>query len=424
MIGSRLRRLRTAQGLTQRELGAPLYTHAYVSTIESGRRRPSRAALEHFAGKLGVGVDELATGRPPDLVTRLRLQLQEVRVAVSDGRLEEADDALERIVRQAKRFDLPRLQAAALVTLGLRLLRSGQPEEALERYQRAEELLRDEPPTVRADAVDGKATCFHALGDVRYAVFLLESLLDEIERSGLHDPDALARVHSGLIYFYLDAGLYGKAAASAASLEHLAPRLQDPARVAQMHMNVARQYLSEGRAQDAERSLGRAEDIYRQLRLMTEVGGAHLARGYVLSREGRFEEARHELESALETFERTGDVADLTRALNELARVERMQGRLDRARELLERAIALLGTNDAPILGWAHRELGSVLAELAPAAAEKHLRAAIEVYERTEQPIDLAIAYRALGDLLAAQGDEAAATEAYRTGILGLERLA
>src|SRR6187455_3230798 len=76
-IGTRLRKLRTERGLTQRELGAPRYTHAYVSTIEAGRRHPSRTALEHFAERLGVGVDELETGRSPDLETRLRLDLQE-----------------------------------------------------------------------------------------------------------------------------------------------------------------------------------------------------------------------------------------------------------------------------------------------------------------------------------------------------------
>lgn len=71
MIGTRLRRLRLARGLTQKELAAPKYTHAYVSSIEAGHRRPSRAALEHFASKLGVEVEELLTGRPADLSTRL-----------------------------------------------------------------------------------------------------------------------------------------------------------------------------------------------------------------------------------------------------------------------------------------------------------------------------------------------------------------
>jgi tetratricopeptide (TPR) repeat protein len=423
MVGGRLRRLRHARGLTQRELGEPRYTHAYVSTIEAGRRRPSRQALEHFAAKLGVEVDELLTGRPPDLETRLRLRLQDARIAISDGRFEEADRDLAYVAREAKRHRLPRLEAKTEEIRGLRLQRMGRPEDALERYQRAEELLRHEPPTARADAVDGKATCFAALGDVRYAIFLLESLLDEIDRAGLKDPDAMVRVHSALVYWYLDLGLMRNAAESAAVLEPLAPRIDDPGRIAQMHMNVARQYLADGRISDATTSLQRAEDTYRQLGLLAEMGGAHLARGYVLSRQSDLVGARRELEEARAIFERTGDTKDLTRTLNELARVARFEGDADGARALLERSIALLGTNDDPILAWAHLELGQVLADVEPSGAEKHLRVAVEIYERTEQAIGLAVSYRALGDVLRAGGDEAAGSEAYRTGILAIEPL-
>ncbi len=258
---------------------------------------------------------------------------------------------------------------------------------------------------------------------MRYAIFLLESLLDEIDRAGLRDPNALARVHAGLVYSYLDLGLMTKAAASADELERLAPRVDDPARIGQMHMNVARQYLTAGRVQDATASLQRAEDVYRQLGLLTEMGGAHLARGYVLSRQDSLDEARLELEEALAIFERTANTKDLTRTLNELARVARVQGRTRDAKVLLERSISLLGTNDDPILAWAHLELGTVLSDLGDPRAEKHVRMAIELYERTEQPVGLAVSYRALGDLLLAQGDEAGGHEAFRTGILAIEPL-
>jgi len=422
-LGTRLRRLRRGRGLTQRQLGAPRYTHAYISTIEAGRRRPSRVALEHFASNLGVDVEEILTGRSPDVEPRLRLKLQEARIAVSEGRFDEADDELGQIAKEARRYQLPRLEAKTEEIRGLWLQRVGRPEDALERYQRADELLQKEPPTARADAVDGKATCFAALGDVRYAIFLLESLLDEIERAGLKDPDALGRVHAALTYWYLDLGLMRKAAGSAAELERLVPRVSDPARIAQMHMNVARQYLSAGRVEDATASLQRAEDAYRQLGLLTEMGGAHLARGYVLSREEDLEGARRELEEARTIFERTGDTKDLSRALNELALVAHLDGDVHGARALLERSIALLGTGDDPELAYAHLALGKVLVGLDAAGAEKHLRSAVELYERTEQPVGIAVSYRVLGDLLRVAGDAEAGSEAYRTGIIAVEPL-
>ena len=190
-----------------------------------------------------------------------------------------------------------------------------------------------------------------------------------------------------------------------------------------MHMNVARQYLADGRVEDATASLQRAEDAYTNLGLQTERGGANLARGFVLLRQGALEDARRELERARTIFEQTGNDKDLTRTLNELARLARLEGDVQGARALLERSIALLGASDDPELAYAHLELGRVLAAVEPTGAEKHLRVAVEIYERTEQAIGLAVSYRALGDVLRAGGDDAAGSEAYRTGILAVEPL-
>jgi transcriptional regulator with XRE-family HTH domain len=151
MIGTRLRRLRVAKGLTQKELASPSYTHSYVSTIEAGRRQPSRTALEHFAGKLGVGVEELVTGRSPDLVARLEIKLHDARIALSEGRGDEADTGLIAVVNRSKQLDLPRLEAKAEEARGLLLERRGDPEKALEHYQRAEEILGSDPPTALAE---------------------------------------------------------------------------------------------------------------------------------------------------------------------------------------------------------------------------------------------------------------------------------
>jgi tetratricopeptide (TPR) repeat protein len=345
----------------------------------------------------------------------------EARIDLSAGRLEGADEALRSIAKESKRFRITRIQAKAEDARGLLLERRGKPEEALERYQRAEEIMSAGPASARADAVAGKARCFQALGDVRYAIHLLETLLDTLEREGIRDPEALARLYSSLLDAYLDAGLYERAAASAVELDRLAPRLADPLRVAQMHMHVAHLYLVQGAIDDAERSLQRAEDTYRQLSLKAETGYAFLAKGYVKTRDGRLGEARGELEQALAIFEETADEKDLTRTLNELARVERLEGRMDRARELLDRSISIMGDSDTPILAWAHRELGLVLTDGNPDGAEKNFRLAIELFERSEQPVEIAVTYRALGDLLQARGEGEAGCEAYRTGIMALE---
>jgi transcriptional regulator with XRE-family HTH domain len=58
-VGRRLRELRLAAGLTQAELAGRRFSHAYVSVLEAGRREPSRAAIDYFAQRLGVSVEEL-----------------------------------------------------------------------------------------------------------------------------------------------------------------------------------------------------------------------------------------------------------------------------------------------------------------------------------------------------------------------------
>jgi tetratricopeptide (TPR) repeat protein len=420
-IGENLRRLRMSKGLTQAQLAAPKYTHAHVSSIEAGRRHPSMEAAEHFEAKLGVDVEELQTGLSHHLAIRLELRLQEARVALSAGELKTAPKTLTGIAREARQHGLHLLESSAEEALGLWLERLGEPERGLQHYERAEQILASEPPTTRVDAVAGKARCFQALGDNRYAIHVLETLLDTIEREQLTDPAALTRVHASLVDAYLDAGLHKRAGASAAELELLAVHVSDPLRIAQMHMNVAHQHLYTGRSNHAKESLRRAEDAFASVRLQTELAGAYLAMGYVLSREGQVEAARERLELALRVFEDTGNIKDQIRTLNELGRVERLEGNLVDAERLLRSSISLLQDSDTPILAWAHRELGHVLLEADPLSSEKSYRQAIELFERAEQRVEVAVSYRGLGDLLVAQGRGTEGCEAYRTGIVALD---
>ena len=45
----------------------------------------------------------------------------------------------------------------------------------------------------------------------------------------------------------------------------------------------------------------------------------------------------------------------------------------------------------------------------------------IELYERAEDTVDMAVTYRALGDIFLARGERNAGCHAYRTQILALE---
>jgi tetratricopeptide (TPR) repeat protein len=423
-LGPRLKRLRLQKGLTQKELAEPEYTHAYVSTIESGRRSPSPSALGFFADKLGVGLEELVTGRSPTLTAELELALQEARVMISAGDFDQAEARFKDVRNRSKRFGLSRFEARACELGGLLLERQGKIDEALEHYEDALRLLEGESPSALAYATAGKARCAQIQGDIHYAAYLLENLITSLRVAGLEDPAALVRVQAPLVRVYLELGLQKQAAAAAAEALRLAPDVSDRSSLAQMYVNVAGIHVQRGELDEADSALRRAEDLFREMDLRHEVGRAHLARGLTLSRQGDLDDAREQLDAARTIFQETGDDVELANTCCEIARVSRLEGNLVEARELLTSAIDMLRrTEDPHVLAWAHRELGVCYEDQDPALAEKNFKAAIELYERTGEVVELATTYRTLGDLLHRQGNDRAGCEAFRTGIVMVERL-
>lgn len=422
-LGERLRELRTKAGLSQKELAEPEYTNAYISTIEAGRRQPSRAALEYFAGKLGVTPEELATGRSPRIETGLQTDLQEARHLLSEGNHEEAEALIKRVRREAKAIRLPRLEAKALETFGALYELKGQLTEALDHYDRALELLKDESPTTWAYATAGKARCYAAQGESHYAIHLIENLRSQLGHNRLDDPEAMGWLLGPLVLAYFEVGMRREAAQLAGEAMNLVPAMPDGRARAALLINVARVHQQREEYSEAVGALARAEEIYKKLDFKSELAVAQVAKGFVLSREGRFDEARTDLEAALSVLEDTGSVANRANAAAELGRVERLAGNPERAEELLKRSIELLEKDSDPhVVAWSTRELGLLHVKEAPRKAEKLLKEAIEMFAQTSEVVELAHTYRHLGDLLIVQGRTDKGHEAHRQGLLMLER--
>ncbi len=422
-MGQRLKKHRLERELTQKALGEPRYTHAYVSTIEAGRRHPSEKALKYFARKLGVEVEELRTGRPPDLGARLGLTIQEAATAISRGEYGDAEQALSKAEREAARHDLVGLRARARELRALGLERRGKLEAAVEVYDAALALLESEPPTARAFAIAGKARCLGSMGEASYAIYLVESLVTVLRREELEDPSALVQVLAPLVTLYFDAGMIREAAEIAQETAALAPRVSDPGTLGNMYVNVARRYLARGDYEQATKSLVEAEAIFRSMGREFETGVTYLAKGIVLSRQGNLKRARRHLIDASEVFSRAENPTYEANALAELGRVERLLGNTETGLKHLRQAVGYLsGGEDARTLAWAHRELGESESAMDDRAAEKHLREAILLYERSQEFIELAATHRVLGDLLVARGDANDGCASYRNGLLAAER--
>ncbi|MCT9091590.1 helix-turn-helix domain-containing protein [Streptomyces sp. ASQP_92] len=418
VIGRRVQRLRAQLGLTQRQLAEPAYTPAYVSTLESGKVRPSEAALRHLAERLGTTAEELATGRPARLVTELRLGLTDAQRALATGEADEAAVRYRRLLTEAELHHLDEERAEALLGLGDCALETGELTDAIRHFEASEQLLAAEPLPRRARAIRGRAVANILAGELRYACYVLESAIDELGTSGLADPEALVLLYAAIIGPYLDMGAQARAARAAELALALAPQVSDPALVAGMHRQVARTFLAEGRLTDADASLAKAQSIYRQLRLRTDLAHCHWMRGYVYAQEDQLDAAERELRTARDMLAAKRAVLFTAQVEVELADVLRRLGRHAEAMTLLAPLTELGDQHGAVHAGGAHRLLGLIREERGEIeAAEEHYVTALGLLERSGASGDLADLCRLLGDLLRRAGRVEAAMDAYRTGL-------
>ncbi|MER5214046.1 helix-turn-helix transcriptional regulator [Streptomyces sp. NPDC002838] len=418
-IGRRLQQLRVERGLTQKQLAEPAYTPAYISTLEAGRVRPSDEALRHLAERLGVGFDELATGRPARLVTDLRLRLTEAQRTLATGEAEAAAEQYGRLLAEAETLDLDEVRAAALLGLGECALETGELAAGRLYFERAEKAFGDVPLPARVPALRGRAVSHYLAGELRYSVYLLESTLDELNRGGLHDPDALLLLYASVIGPYMDMGAHARAAQAAELALALAPQAGDPALVARMHRSVARTLLAEGRLAEADASLAKAAELYRQLQLRTELANCHWMRGYIHAQNSELESAEGELRQALTMLSAKRAALYSSQVAVELADVLHRRGRSEEAASLLHEVLSDLSSERGALhSAAAHRLLGIIAEDTRDTeAAEEHYVRALSLLERAGAAGDLADLCRMLGDLLRRTGRVEAALDAYRTGL-------
>ncbi|MFE9645171.1 helix-turn-helix domain-containing protein [Streptomyces sp. NPDC006365] len=419
IIGRRVQQLRTERGLTQKQLAEGAYTPAYISTLEAGRVRPSEEALRHIAARLDVAYEELATGRPAHLATNLRLRLTDAQRTLATGEAEAAAEQYAALLEEAQAHGLDAECAAALLGLGECALESGDLVVGRLRFEQAEKRLADAPLPIRVPALRGRAVAHYLAGELRYACYLLESTLDELNRTGLHDPGALVLLYASVIAPYMDMGAHARAAQAAEFALALAPQVQDPALLARMHRSVARTLLAEGRTAEADASLGKAAELYRQLQIRTELANCHWMRGYVYAQNGRLDRAESELREARAMLAAKRATLYTSQVAVELADVLHRRGKSEEAAELLREVLGDLSSERGVVHSAAAHRLLGIIAEDArdTETAEEHYVRALSLLERAGAAGDLADLCRLLGDLFRRTGRVEAALDAYRTGL-------
>jgi len=119
-IGQRIKRLRLEHGLSQRDLSSPGISYAYISRIEADARTPSVKALRRIAGKLGVTVEQLETGKATpteiaiaeaglDFGSLTDAELRAIRAAAAEGAQEGARRAAKEVIEKRREAEVAEL---------------------------------------------------------------------------------------------------------------------------------------------------------------------------------------------------------------------------------------------------------------------------------------------------------------------------
>src|SRR6476619_4854302 len=93
-LGTRLRQLRVAAGLTQSDLAGDRFSKEYVSQIERGKTRPTPQTLAWIAERLGVDTSYLETGQSWDEYAEVEAAVMRAEAAVEGQQYDAALEAL------------------------------------------------------------------------------------------------------------------------------------------------------------------------------------------------------------------------------------------------------------------------------------------------------------------------------------------
>ena len=204
-IGGRIRRARKAAGLTQSQLAGDRYTKAYISALESGISKPSMAALDYLAPRLGTTAAAILTD-PDKAWSRLEADL-----ALAGGEWERALDAYRRLAEGEQERGA---RGELLAAISECLCRLDQPAEAIHPASEAAALLGEVSRTAaRLNAEYWLASAHHRQDHSDEARSILRSVLHRLRAAPQADPDLTTRVLIGLAL--AEASLGGTATALA-----------------------------------------------------------------------------------------------------------------------------------------------------------------------------------------------------------------
>ncbi|RSM54327.1 XRE family transcriptional regulator [Amycolatopsis sp. WAC 01376] len=418
-LGARIRRLRRARGLTQRELAEPRYDRGFLAKVESGGRLPSDDVLSHLARRLGLTADELRFGRPAGAAEELTDALETAYRELQKGGLEAAEREFTRVERRAAEYRLPDVQCHARFYLGEVQWQRYDIPLADKGFAHAMELAGTASPRLRAMIVNRVAACRALSGDLGASVALVETALAALRAEEPVDPDAELALVTALIHPLIEMGALRRARRAAEEGHRALASARRKDISARYHRQAAQLWQEIGLVDRAEKDLSRALRLFTSLGYDRDAARSRWARGFLWRRLGKLDEAHAELQLARDLLAKAGSREGVLGATIELADVRRRQGELDEATELAEGIRPLLDRSpDIEARAEVLRLLGLIArarGDLPEATAL--LEEAATAQEKSELRGALVATSLHLGDTLRARGLIEEAAEAYRRGV-------
>jgi transcriptional regulator with XRE-family HTH domain len=411
-IGARLRRLRLASGLSQRQLASPGVSDAYISRIESEQRVPSVRAIRLLACRLGVTPEYLEYGVDiaPVEALELRLADAELRLRLGDHSTE-ARNALLAVLKDAQRAGESELTARAQIALGLSSLAAGSQREAARWLTIAISSPLVTPQT-HTNVYVSLSKALRFLDRADEAVEMLEDALDDAGSGSCEAAGMRLRLATYLSYALTDLGEFERARSALEDIE-AGDDIEPHAQVT-MHWSLARLAYMEGQPRTALREIRRAIILLDHSEDSLELARAQLFAAEVQLWAYNVPEAERHLALAARLETLAADARDLgaLHACQALAYARR--GDAEHARPLVERAHNELA--DAPaeqgVVWLAHALIEAIGGDID--AAGRCFERAVDALVASSMQREGAAVWREWAQLLTTVGRREEAAEAAR----------
>jgi transcriptional regulator with XRE-family HTH domain len=338
-VGQRIRRLRLAKGLSQRQIAGPGVSYGYVAHIEKGRRKPTLDALHFLAGKLGVDPEYLTSGRAIPAAKERELRLADAEIALRmGGDLDRAEQTLRGLLGE----EIPDgLEVRIRAALGTLLARKGDNDEARLELERVVASGGVRPET-RPDVYETLSVMYAATRRSPQAIDLLERCIRAVDE----EENALTqrvRYRSYLAQVFSSVGALDRARSTLEDATALAEDLARPQDRITLYWTGARISWMEAHDADAAlRNLGRAIGLLEATEDTMELARAHLLAAQICNLDHRPHEARRHIEKAEPLVGQSADQPSLGVLRSEEAKVEAQLGEPARAVALARDALDLL----------------------------------------------------------------------------------